>query len=230
MSAPEFGSPASGPDAPKWRLARVLRVTIAYLFIAAYRVRVLDEDKVPSSGGFILAGNHVSYLDPVLLWCTTKRETHFVSKAEMFSVPFIGWLLARVWVLPIKRGSADRQAIQRATLLLQRGETVGMFPEGTRRRSDDGGAPDDLGAAHSGVAFIAMRAGVPVIPVGIIGTDKALPAGAKIPRFPRVTIRYGDPVHPDQFTEGGRKEQLAAMTAEIMRRIAAARDSDQEAK
>jgi len=66
---------------------------------------------------------------------------------------------------------------------------------------------------------------VPVVPVGIAGTERALPKGAKLPRFPRVTIRYGEPVRPEEFTEGGRKERMQAMTAEIMRRIAAARSA-----
>ncbi len=228
MSAPAFGSPAIGPDAPKWRLARILRVTVARLFIAAYRVTIVNAEKLPATGGFILAGNHVSYLDPTLLWCVMPRETHFVAKSELFKTGPLGWLLSRVWVFPIQRASADREAITQATNLLTGGEPVGMFPEGTRRRPGAVVA-DDLGEAHSGVAFIAMRAGVPVVPVGIIGTDKALPAGAKIPRFPRVTIRIGDPVYPDAFTEGGRKEKLAAMTAEIMKRIAAARDGAEEA-
>jgi 1-acyl-sn-glycerol-3-phosphate acyltransferase len=87
---------------------------------------------------------------------------------------------------------------------------------------------DQPAEAHAGVAFIAMRAGTPVVPVGIAGTELALPKGAAFPRFPRVTIRYGEPVRPEDFTEGSRKERMQAMTAEIMRRIAAARAAAQE--
>lgn len=228
MSAPAFGSRAQGPDAPKWRLARFLRATIGKLLLAIYRVRVIDAENIPAAGGYILAGNHVSYLDPALLWCVTPRETHFVAKSELFEHRLIGWFLQSVWTFPITRSSADREAITRATALLTAGEPVGMFPEGTRRRPG-AAVSDDLGEAHSGVAFIAMRAGVPVVPVGIVGTDKALPAGAKVPRFPRVTIRIGEPVSPESFTEGGRKEKLSAMTAAIMKRIAAARDGAEEA-
>jgi 1-acyl-sn-glycerol-3-phosphate acyltransferase len=141
---------------------------------------------------------------------------------------FLGWALPRVWAIPINRASADREAIQRATDLLQRGEPIGMFPEGTRRKPGAPVGESDLGEAHAGVAFIAMRAGVPVVPVGIAGTDKALPPGAKLPRFPRVTIKFGPPVSPHDFPHGGRKEKTAAMTAEIMRRIAAARDAATE--
>lgn len=228
MSAPAFGSPAVGDSAPAWRFARVLRATFGKVLLAIYRVRVIHAENIPATGGFILAGNHVSYLDPALLWCVMPRETHFVAKSELFENKLLGWFLQSVWTMPITRASADREAITRATTLLTGGEPVGMFPEGTRRRPG-AAASDSLGEAHAGVAFIALRAGAPVVPVGIVGTDKALPAGAKVPRFPRVTIHIGQPVHPEDFTEGGRKEKLAAMTTEIMKRITTARDGAGEA-
>jgi len=228
VSADFVGKPAHGPDAPAWRFGRFVRATVAKVLIALYRVRVLGIENVPATGGYILAGNHVSYLDPALLWCVAPRETHFIAKSELFDNAFLGWALPRVWAFPINRASADREAIQRATDLLKYGEPIGMFPEGTRRRPGGDVGANELGEAHAGVSFIAMRAGVPVIPVGISGTDLALPPGAKIPRFPRVTINFGSPVAAADFPEGGRKEKTAAMTAEIMRRIAASRDAADE--
>lgn len=222
MSAPALGTRATGTGAPRWRLARFLRATVGKLLLAAYRTRIIGEECVPAEGGYILAGNHVSYLDPCLLWCHERRPTHFIAREDLFELPVIGWALPRLWAFPIKRGAADREAIQRATELLKLGEPVGIFPEGTRQRPGESGELE-LGEAHAGVAFIAMHANVPVVPVGIAGTEKALPRGAKLPRFPRVTVRYGVPVCPDEFTEGGRKERTAAMTAEIMRRIGEAR-------
>jgi 1-acyl-sn-glycerol-3-phosphate acyltransferase len=224
MSADFVGKPTHGPDAPAWRFGRLVRATVARLLVIMYRVRILDAQNAPATGGYILAGNHVSYLDPALLWSAAPRETHFIAKSELFDNAFLGWALPRVWAFPINRASADREAIQRATDLLKCGEPIGMFPEGTRRKPGAVLGEGDLGEAHAGVAFIAMRAGVPVVPVGITGTDKALPPGAKLPRFPRVTIKFGPPVTVEDFPEGGRKEKTAAMTAEIMRRIAAARD------
>ncbi len=224
MSSDLVGKFATGPDAPYWWLARLLGVTVAPFLMAVYRIRVIGRENLPVSGGYILAGNHVSYLDPALLWCVSRRGTHFVAKSELFDNPFLAWLFTRVWAFPISRASADREAIQRATDFLVHGEPVAMFPEGTRRNAGTPVSANDLGEAHSGVAFIAMRAGVPVVPVGISGTERALPPGAKIPRFPRVTISFGKTVHPEEFTEGGRKEKTAAMTSEIMRRIAVARD------
>ena len=221
MSGSLLAARATGPGAPAWRFARLLRVTVAKVLLALYRTRVIGAENVPATGGFILAGNHVSYLDPVLLWSAAPRETHFVAKQELFDIPGLTWPLAHIWSFPIRRGTADRTAIQRATDLLCAGEPVAMFPEGTRQRS---GASAELGEAHSGVAFIALRADVPVVPVGIAGTARALPAGAWLPRFPCVTIAYGPPVLPADFAEGARKERTAALTAEIMSRIAHARD------
>lgn len=213
------GQPSHGEGAPAWRLARFVRATVGSVLLAAYRVRVVGREHVPA-GGAILAGNHVSYLDPALLWCVSPRPAHFVAKSELWNVGWLGYLLDHFWAFPVKRDTADREMIQTATALLQRGELLAMFPEGTRKRATD---PQALGEAHGGVAFLALRADVPVVPVGIVGTDRALPPGAWMPRFPRVTIWVGEPVWPSKF-EGGRKERMQAMTTEIMARIAQVRD------
>jgi 1-acyl-sn-glycerol-3-phosphate acyltransferase len=218
MSAPPFATPARGEGSAPWRLAFFLRATAAKIIVALYRTRVLGEENLPATGGYIIAGNHASYLDPVLLWCVSPQPVHFIAKQELFRAPFVGWLISRIWAFPIKRATADREAIGRATALLKHGEQVGIFPEGTRQHP--GEAAEELGEAHSGVAFIAMRADAPVVPVGISGTERALPRGSWLPRFPRVTIHYGAPVLPEEFAELGRKERLEAMTAQIMNRIA----------
>lgn len=216
------GKPVDGPDSPRWLLARLLRPTLAKLVLALYRVRITGAEKVPRSGA-LLAGNHLSHLDPILLWCASPRPAHFIAKQELWDSKVLGWLLDRLWGFPVNRAGADRDAINTATELLTHGDLVGMFPEGTRRRDDS----VDMGEAHDGVSFIANRAGVPVVPIAISGTDKAWPPGQKFPRLARVTITVCDPVVPDDF-EGGRKERVSAMTAEVMRRIAEARASSQE--
>ena len=212
-AADKRGRPLAGPDAPRWGLARFVRSTIGRMALALYRVKIEGAEKVPLAGA-VLAGNHVSYLDPVLLWCGSTRPVHFMAKVELWGSSLLGWALDQFWAFPVDRSGADRTSISRATTLLQHGDLVGMFPEGTRKRGDS----EDLGEAHGGVAFIALRAGVPVVPVGISGTDRAWPPGKRLPRLVKVRMRYGDPVHPDDF-EGSRKERVAAMTAEIMRRI-----------
>jgi 1-acyl-sn-glycerol-3-phosphate acyltransferase len=207
------------------KLARALRATLAHAVLGAYRTRLLGSENVPP-GGAILAGNHVSYLDPVLLWCGAPRPVHFMGKVELWDSRFIGWALDRLWAFPVRRGTPDRAALATAGELLSSGALVGIFPEGTRHR-DDG--TDGLGEANEGVAFMALRAGVPVVPVGIHGTAEALPRGARVPRFPQVTIRFGEPVGPEEYSDGGRKDRVQLMTGEIMRRIADAREQAREA-
>lgn len=218
------GKPAYGDGAPNWWFAYLVRNTIGWLISRAFRVRFIGLENLPATGA-ILAGNHISYLDPVILWCNTPRATHFMTKLELWSTRWLGWLLDKFWAFPVNRQGADREAITTATRLLEHGEWVGIFPEGHRRR--DGS--DELGEAQGGVAFIALRAGVPVVPVGIAGTEEAWPPGQKFPRFVRVVMSYGEPVCPEQF-EGGRKERMEAMTAEVMRRIIEERDKARAAR
>jgi 1-acyl-sn-glycerol-3-phosphate acyltransferase len=194
-------------------LARVLRVTAGKLLLVLFRVSLCGAENIPAAGGAILAGNHISYGDPVLLWCKSPRATHFMAKSGLWDAAWLGWALDHFWAFPIHRGTADREAIQVATRLLGLGELVGIFPEGTRNL-------DGQAEAQGGVALIAMRSNVPVIPVGIAGTEKIRPAGTKLVRFPKVTICCGTPICPDDVTGEGRKERVEAMTTEIMRCIA----------
>lgn len=205
-------------------LTRTLRATLGRVVLAAYRTRFIGTENIPE-GGAVLAGNHVSYLDPVLLWCGAPRPVHFMAKVELWESRPLGAALDRLLAFPVHRGAPDRAALVRATTLLQSGELVGIFPEGTRQDAESG----ELGEASEGVAFIALRAGVPVVPVGIAGTERALPRGARIPRFPRVTFRFAEPVHPEDVPAAGRKERVDLMTHEVMRRIAAARTEAMEA-
>ncbi len=221
MSAHPFrGKPLKGEDSPRWVLAYVLRVTFAPFFRLLWRVKVIGMDKLPA-GAAILAGNHVSYLDPVLLWSVSPRPVHFVAKSELWRSRPLGWLLERAWVFPVNRGSADREMITTATNLLAAGDLLGMFPEGTRGGSQ---TPGELGEAQGGVSFIALRAGVPVVPVYFSGTEEAWGRRTKIPRLAKVTIRFGEPVYPDDF-EGGRKLRMETLTAELMSRIAVLGDT-----
>ncbi|MBI5231384.1 MAG: 1-acyl-sn-glycerol-3-phosphate acyltransferase [Coriobacteriales bacterium] len=207
-------------------LAYTIRATLGRLLAVIFRTRFLGREKIPA-GGAILAGNHVSYLDPMLLWIGYRgaRRIRFMAKAELFDKPVLGWGLRRFWAFPVHRGKPDRTAIQTATEALKSGELVGIFPEGTRTRTASG----ELGEAQGGMAFIAMHANAPIVPVGIANTDKVFPEGARFPRFPRVTIVYCDPICPDEIAGEGRKERMEALTAEMMRRIAQARDEAREA-
>jgi 1-acyl-sn-glycerol-3-phosphate acyltransferase len=199
------------PKPPKsfW-LAYVVRVTVGNVAKALYRMSIRGAERIPA-GGAILAGNHVSYADPVLLWCRSPRHVHFMARADLWEHFILGWGLDHFWGFPVKRGAADREALTRASALLQAGELVGIFPAGSRHAAE--------GESHGGAAFLAIRNGVPVVPIGIAGTDRIKPPGARLPRFPKVVVSVGEPIDPARFSQGGRKERVEAMTAEIMARI-----------
>ncbi len=189
-----------------------LRRLAAPIVRAMFRLRAEGAQNVPS-GGAILAGNHASYADPVLLWCLAPRRVHFMAKSDLFQ-GVLGWGLPRLWSFPVRRGVADRTALSIASDILREGGHVGIFPEGTRHL-DEG-----LGEAHGGVAFLAIRNDVPVVPVGIAGTDRIWPKGQKLPSLSAVRISYGTPLRPEEYAQGGTKDRVDSMTEELMRRIA----------
>lgn len=197
-------------------LARTLRATAGKLALGAFRTRVFGRENVPA-GGAVLAGNHVSYMDPILLWCGSQRPVHFMAKKELWDSGFLAWVLPRLWAFPVSRGEPDRTAIITATQLLSGGELVGVFPEGTR--ADIG--VEGLQSAHGGAAFLALRAGVPLVPTAFVGTERIWPRGARLPRLAQATISFGSPIDASEvFPEGGRKERVAALTKLLMDRIA----------
>lgn len=194
---------------------RLVHATLGRLLRVLYRTRLDGVENIPS-GGAVIAGNHVSYLDPMLIWSASPRPIHFMAKRELWDSKILAWALPRLWAFPINRGEPDRTAITTATGLLKAGELVGVFPEGGR--AEDGG--EELQRAHGGVAFIALRADVPIVPVAFVGTEKAWPKGARLPRLVRTYVRIGAPVYPSAIMSGGaRKERVSALTALVMQRI-----------
>jgi 1-acyl-sn-glycerol-3-phosphate acyltransferase len=201
--------------------AHVVRATLGALLVALFRVSLPGADRIPR-GGVILAGNHLSYADPILLWCRSPRPVHFMARSDLWEHTVLGWGLDHFWAFPVHRGAADREALQQASGFLRAGEPVGIFPEGTRKFHGDADA-------QGGAAFLAIRNDVPVVPIGIAGTDRIKPPGAKMLRFPKVVMAVGEPILPDAFPEGGRKERVEALTAAIMARIAEQTRRAQEA-
>lgn len=182
---------------------------------AAICRRVVEgRENVPADGPLILVSNHLSLVDPPLLGAVFPRPIRFMAKEELFHAPIVQWVVAGYRAFPIRRGEADRQALQTTLRLLKQGEVVGIFPEGTRSRR---GA---MTAAHQGVALIALRSGAPLIPVGIAGTEQIF----RCPRSslrPAVVVRIGRPFHLEPTGNGTGREALAGHTDRIMREIAA---------
>ena len=176
------------------------------------RMKVTGRHNVPSQGGALLCGNHVSFLDPPAMGGSAPRAVHFMAKIELFQAPIFGYFMSHIRAIPVKRGTADRGALKKAIEYLQAGELVGMFPEG--QRSLDG----QLKEAAPGVGMIALKAQVPVIPVGIVNTEKVLPPHTVLYRFGHIRVIYGEPVKLDDlYGQSGRE-----VVEEVGRRVMAA--------
>ncbi len=166
--------------------------------------------KLPDKGPVIVAANHVSNWDPILVGVVLKRPVYFMAKAELFENRFLSALLLRLNAFPVKRGAADRKAIRYAMDILNRGEVLGIFPEGARKKVK----PD--ASVQSGVAMIALKTGVPVLPVACIGTERDFPLGW----FKPLTVKIGNLItlegYVDQKVNSASMEEL---TQRIMQEI-----------
>jgi 1-acyl-sn-glycerol-3-phosphate acyltransferase len=149
-------------------------------------------------GGMMFVANHQSFLDPMLVGQAVPRSMSFLARSTLFEVPLFGRLISAVNAHPVKRGAADAQALKTVIRLLRGGESVLMFPEGTRTR--DG----QLGRFKSGAAAIAIRCGVPVLPVAIEGAYDCWPRTRALPRAARMAVAYGRP----RPTDGAEAEAL----------------------
>jgi 1-acyl-sn-glycerol-3-phosphate acyltransferase len=179
-------------------------------------------DDIPRDGPVILAANHASNLDAVVIgsWLIPKlgRRIHWLGKKELFAWPIVGWTAAHGGVHPVDRGAADVEAFRLAQRILAEGGVLFVFPEGTR--SPDG----TLQPARDGLAVLALRSGAPVVPMGISGSHRVWPKGQKFPHpGGHVTIRVGRPFRPADLLprDTDRRAAKPLVTAMIMERIAA---------
>jgi len=152
-----------------------------------WRMEIIGIENLPQSGGLIIASNHVSYLDPAVLAASFNRKIYFLTKKEVFKNNFISFLLKNMNALPINRENVNVLAFKKAINILREEKVLGIFPEGAR--SSNG----ELQELKLGTIKIAMKTGVPILPVGIIGTHKIYPRSIKFPILFRhkITVKYG---------------------------------------
>jgi 1-acyl-sn-glycerol-3-phosphate acyltransferase len=188
---------------------RILAAFALFVFRVYGRLRVVGLENVPATGAVLLAANHASYADPPLAWAAVypRRRPWGIAKSELWDRPVVAYLLNCIGVYPVRRGAADRAAIRQALSLLERGEVVGIFPEGTR--TSDG----NLQPGRAGIALLMQKSGAPVVPVAILGTYAMMPRHRKWPRPARLTVAFGKPMHFDK--EMGREEIVDALMAAI---------------
>jgi 1-acyl-sn-glycerol-3-phosphate acyltransferase len=196
------------------------KLTVAPTLRLAFRPHVEGLEHIPATGGAIFAGNHLSVADELLLGTVVPRHLAFWAKSEYFKGTglkgaFSKFVLTGLGAIPVERagGRAALSAFDAAIPVLKAGDLVAVYPEGTR--SPDG----RLYRGRTGAARLAVAAGVPIIPVGVTGTDKAQPIGTRVPRPGRavITIRFGKPL--DFTGRSDDRTSLREMTDEMMAEI-----------
>jgi 1-acyl-sn-glycerol-3-phosphate acyltransferase len=196
--------------APRPSLVYTLLAALSWpLLRIVFRLRVRGVENLPS-GGFVLAANHNSNFDPwpLGIGLFPRRYLRFMGKSELFWTPFKQFATA-VGAFPVRRGERDTAAIETAAQLCREGHVVVMFPEGTRRKK--GLRKKYVPKAHTGAARIALDAGVPLVPAGIVGT-------ARLARLAQLRVAYGEPVPLDDLA--GREDAPQVATERLMAAIA----------
>jgi len=226
----EQASAAAAPEPPASPPAEVAPVGFTYYFGRGllvsltrliYRPRIEGRENIPRTGKVILASNHLSFIDSLVIPMFSPRPVYFLAKSSYFEGKGVrGWIsrqfFTAIGATPVERGAgqAALDALDQQRRILASGRAIALYPEGTR--SLDG----RLYKGRTGVAFLALEEGAQVVPVGLIGTNDAMPVGAKMPkRHPRVTIRYGEPIDLTHLgtANSGKARRLA--TDEIMAAI-----------
>ena len=187
-----------------WLIARSTASPATILLAPSF---AYGAERVPRTGGAVLAVNHLAAIDPPLVGALSPRAIHFMAKAELLAMPVVGDLLHWIGIFPVRRGEGDRDALRKARERVRDGHVVGMFVEGTRQRF---GYP---GAVHAGGAIVAMQEGVPIVPCGVESFG-----WTRRNRRPCAVV-FGEPFSLDELPRNGRgyKQGAEIIRAEIVR-------------
>lgn len=195
---------------------RVVAALIRGLALMLFRPRVRGQQHIPPSGPVLIAPVHRSNLDFAFTLFISPRKVFFMAKDSLFEVPVLGSALIQLGAFPVTRGSADREALRSAEEVLNAGHALILFPEGTRKFGPH------VEPLHDGAMFIAARTGATVVPVGISGTDRALPDGARFPRPVTVRVVVGEPLAPVTSVGRPARSLIAAKSEELRVKLEAA--------
>ncbi len=190
---------------------RIIRFLIEVFCRVYFRLRVFGSDNIPKTGAFILAPIHRSNVDTPIVSVVTKRRLRFMGKDSLWKIKPIGVILSALGGFPVTRGSADLEALKRCLAVLKLGEPLVMFPEGTRQSGPK------IHPLFDGAAYLAIKADVPIVPVGFGGTEGVMPKGSKMVLPRRCSVVVGKPIYPPK-SETGRLPRTATtdLTAELI--------------
>jgi 1-acyl-sn-glycerol-3-phosphate acyltransferase len=204
-------------------LYRIARMVLKPLFWVLFRPTVTGRENVPATGAFIIASNHLSFIDSMAIPLSSPRRVGYLAKAEYWQGTGLKGALYRIWftglgALPVDREASRsaQNALDTAMEVLRAGGGFGIYPEGTRSR--DG----KLARGKTGVAWLALTADCPVVPVAVLGTDKIQPPGTNYPRPYRFSVTFGKPMtFPEYRGMAGKGVPRRVVTDRIMNEIAA---------
>lgn len=186
-----------------YRFVRVLILGVAKVF---GRVEVIGSEHIPREGPFILAPVHRSNIDFALVAIVTRRRMRYMGKDSIFKYSILNPFFVALGAFPVHRGAADREALRTSIAVLESGQPLVMFPEGTRQFGPV------VQPFFDGTAYVAAKTGAPIVPVGIGGSEKAMPKGSKFIRPAKLAIVVGPPIDAPETTEGGRASRRAVKT------------------
>lgn len=195
---------------------------LAYgLAVFLFRLRVEGRYNVPRSGAVVVASNHCSLPDPVIIGVAAGRELWYLAKAELFSIPFLGWLIRNLHAMPVDRRRSDRSALMAWAQILKSGNPVLLFPEGTRNKKSDFLRP------LAGIGMLVYRTQAPVVPVYISGT---INVWKTMIGLDRIQVRFGKPIQffPEQLPDR-RRDAYNFISNEVMQKVAVLRQARRKA-
>ncbi len=164
---------------------RIAVFVFNFVFRFFFRIKVSGGENIPQKGGFILASNHLSYLDPAVLAIACPRKLNFMAKKELFNIPLFSNVISAAGAFPVKRNTADITALKEAMKRINAGNGLLVFPQGSRKEGSTDLEP------QGGIGFLAAKINALVIPAFISGTEKALPKGAKFIKAAKVSVTFG---------------------------------------
>jgi 1-acyl-sn-glycerol-3-phosphate acyltransferase len=185
------------------------RGIVLAVFKVVFRVRVVGKERVPKQGAYIVAPSHRSILDVPFAATITPRTVRFLAKSDLFSTSIGRWLFDALGAVEVERGTADRGAMRALEAVLERGEPVAVFPEGTRHSGPE------IAPLFAGAAFLSVKLGVPIVPVGIGGSEHILPKGKVLPRIHRVAVSVGEPLYPPALDGRARRSAATKLTEQL---------------
>ena len=184
----------------------LVRRFFQFVFTLFFRARVSGVENIPANGPVILASNHLSLIDPPLVGAFSTRPARFMAKEELFAHPLFGTIIKALGAFPVRRASADRQAIKNGLAILDEGGVMAIFPEGTRSLNGE------VGKAMPGVLMLAAKSGAAIVPIALGGTNLI----SRQNWFPRVSIRFGIPY---QLPEVNNRHELDEQGDILMEKI-----------